>query len=241
MPDTAPSPAPFSVATWNVHGFVGRSGATDVETTAAVLAGLEVDAVGVQEVHAAPFGGPDACVRELERLTGLAVVPGFVRGTGAQAFGNLLLVRGEPRDVRRAELGRLRGEPRGVVSAVLPCGVRVATTHLGLSRPERRVQLAALGRWLAEQGGPAGVVCGDFNEWRPWNLAARFGFPVHVPSLGPTFPARWPVLPLDRIGWWGRLAVEFGGPVRGPATAAASDHLPVAAGFVPQERFERPR
>jgi endonuclease/exonuclease/phosphatase family metal-dependent hydrolase len=79
--------------------------------------------------------------------------------------------------------------------------------------------------------GPA-VVMGDLNEWYLWGRPLRW---LHrrfaAMRTPPTFPARRPLLKLDRI--WGhpataivRLAAH-----RSALTREASDHLPLVADF----------
>lgn len=111
--------------------------------------------------------------------------------------------------------------------------LRCLATHLGLSASERRCQIAAI---LAQLGAAATcsrtplVLMGDFNEWWPRNsrLALLDRHLGAAPALA-SFPARWPLLALDRL-WYGTgLELIEMQVVRTPATRAASDHLPLRA------------
>lgn len=74
------------------------------------------------------------------------------------------------------------------------------------------------------------MLLGDINEWflpgRPlrW-LHARFGY---APALR-TFPARFPILPLDRIWAHPSHTLDHIRVHRTGEAAIASDHLPVIA------------
>jgi len=103
-------------------------------------------------------------------------------------------------------------EERGLLHCVLglpgsSVEVHTICVHLGLLELHRQQQLALLCEILdAEVPADAPlIVAGDFNDWR------RRGHPVlahcglqevflqHHGALARTFPARWPLLPVDRI------------------------------------------
>jgi len=132
-------------------------------------------------------------------------------------------------------------EPRGLLHCVLarPAGqpdLHVMCVHLGLSEAHRRHQLVRLcGAVL--QSVPADaplVVAGDFNDWRsradallaPCGLIEVFRHAQgrHARS----FPARMPLLRLDRIYVRGAVAHR---PLQLPRQpwARLSDHAPLAA------------
>jgi endonuclease/exonuclease/phosphatase family metal-dependent hydrolase len=106
-----------------------------------------------------------------------------------------------------------RNEARGLLHCTMqvpgsPLQLHGVCVHLGLTEAQRRRQLALLGEVLAAEV-PAGaplVVAGDFNDWRERACAtlARVAGLVEVftHALGRpacSFPARWPLLRLDRI------------------------------------------
>ncbi len=133
-------------------------------------------------------------------------------------------------------------EKRGLLHCTLEIpgrsgDVHVICVHLGLSEDHRARQLALLARVVRDEV-PAGeplVVAGDFNDWRQRAhaaLARDVGLTdVFVAARGRaarTFPARWPLLPLDRI--YVRDAVAHV-PVALPRKpwSHLSDHVPLVA------------
>ena len=125
--------------------------------------------------------------------------------------GNALLSRYPIRSHRNHDASSGRGEARGLLHCVLevPGGdLHAICVHLGLRERDRRHQLDLLCR-LIDQEVPADaplVVAGDFNDWRKRaheRLSRCAGLDeVFVAATGQaarTFPARWPILSLDRI------------------------------------------
>jgi endonuclease/exonuclease/phosphatase family metal-dependent hydrolase len=109
--------------------------------------------------------------------------------------------------------------------------LRVLVAHFGLSARERRFQVRRLVELLhSTPKDERVVILGDINEWLP--LASPLAWLHEVLGQTPavrTFPARWPMLALDRV--WARphhslLAVEAH---RSRVAAVASDHLPLRA------------
>ncbi|MDX1648395.1 MAG: endonuclease/exonuclease/phosphatase family protein [Myxococcota bacterium] len=216
------------VATYNVHGFVGRDGARDPKRVAQVLEEIDGDVMALQEVVAEA----DA-VEELARSLGAEAVMGPTLERHAGPFGNVLLSRLPIRSVRRLDLSVSGREPRGAIDCVLQAGttpLRVVATHLGLQARERRVQVRRLATELTRPGPPVLVLLGDMNEWR-----RRLGSLATLRSLlGPStqprsFPAWRPALPLDRIWTRPRALLRRAGVHRSRLARQASDHLPVYA------------
>lgn len=108
--------------------------------------------------------------------------------------------------------------------------LHVIVVHLGLIHASRRRQVAALGRYLAEAVPPQAplVVAGDFNDWseRLHAELAPLGLHTLRDARVPTFPARLPLLALDRIYVRGLRLLALHAPHGGP-WARLSDHLPL--------------
>ncbi len=224
------------VASYNLHKCVGTDGRFDPARSAAVIAELGADLVAVQEADrrfGRRTGLLDTAV--LERETGLALLPASELPDGHGWHGNALLVR--PGTVARLRRLTLPGaEPRGAVVAELdlPAGgrLRVVAAHLGLLRRCRARQAAAILRALAEGEAMPTLLLGDLNEWRP---GARSSLRAFEPLFGPvtpgpaSFPARLPVLALDRILGWPQGLVGGIAVHDSPLARVASDHLPLTA------------
>lgn len=220
------------LATYNIHRAVGTDGRRDPARIARVIAALAADVVGLQEVdwHSAPAGGVSP-YEVLHHLPGYMAVDGASLRDHRGHYGNLLLSRWPVRAVRRHDISVDRREPRGVIDVDLdgPDGaLRVLVTHLGLRRRERRAQVERIAGLLHDDQ-PTALV-GDLNDWLP-------GAPTLRPLTGglrfgpPSFPARLPLLALDRVLVVGgrltaRLHVHCSRPAR-----QASDHLPVVGEF----------
>ncbi len=220
------------VATWNIHMGRGNDGHRDLERVARVIRSLEVDCIGLQEVdnrHAAEADDLSrlAAATEMQAVAG----PTMVRPGGD--YGNALLSRWPVTRVARHDLSVDGREPRGLLHAAVDwrgSSVEVAVTHLGLRPFERRRQVVRLLELLPGDRTRPLLLLGDFNEWLLWGrplrwLHRRFG---RAPAPA-TFPARWPLIRLDRILAAGPLRLLRVRAVGTQLTRAASDHLPVVA------------
>ncbi|MUO81978.1 EEP domain-containing protein [Agrobacterium vitis] len=224
------------VASYNVHKCVGVDGRFDPERIAHVIREIGPDVIALQEADQR-FGERNGLL-DLSRLqgeTGLTRVPvaGLTKSHGWR--GNVLLFReGVVRDVHPFVLPGL--EPRGAVVAEIELNggreLRIIAAHLGLLRWARRQQADFILKLMRERADCPTVLMGDFNEWRvgPGSALTRleplFG---PLPPPVPSFPARLPVLALDRImtnrpGLIADMQVHDS-----PLARLASDHLPLKA------------
>lgn len=223
------------LVTWNVHSCVGADGRHDPARVAAVLASLDADVIGLQEVDwRHPRVDSRTQLETLEVRLGMTSVAGANLRDHRGEFGNALLTRLEVGEVRRIPLGEDGREPRGAIDACLrgPFGaLRALVTHLGLRRGERLRQAERLrAAVLSEDDGPT-VLLGDLNEWRPRRLAPALLVPDPFPAvaLGRTYPSRMPLFALDRI-LIRPAPEELAFRVHDtPGARAAADHLPLVA------------
>jgi endonuclease/exonuclease/phosphatase family metal-dependent hydrolase len=230
-----------AVATYNVHRCIGRDGRQDPERIARVIRETDASIVGLQEVESFQEGERQHHqLTQLVRATGLIAVAGPAMYRPQAHFGNSLLTRERLLRVQRHDLSVPGREPRGAVEADLEvegCRIRTIVTHLGLRAAERCVQTRRLLDIVASQPGVPTIVLGDFNEWlfcgSPLSWLRR--------ELGKSrgrrsFPARFPVLALDRVWVTAHGRVLTTRAHRGPLARLASDHLPVTAAveFSPQ-------
>lgn len=231
----------LTLASYNVHKGVGGDMRRDPGRILAVLRELDADVVALQEVDMR--FGERAGVLDLDRLegeTGLRPVP-LDRRLGVRAagwHGNLLLVR--EAEVEGAEPVNLPGfEPRGAIVADLRIAghpVRVIAAHLGLLRRSRLLQAQRLADEIGGQDDRPTVLMGDCNEWRRGAdcglMPLRRGLKAvrrSADAAVPSFPARYPVLALDRIIACHRAELSAVVPHATPLARLASDHLPITA------------
>lgn len=223
--------------TWNLHSCVGRDRRCDPWRVARVLAALEPDVVGLQEVDWRR--GPETGQHQFEVIAealGLTAIAGPNLRDHRGSYGNGLLTRFPAELVRRLPLSFGTREPRGAIDALLrheDGSLRVVVTHLGLRRGERREQLAVLRDTLATEQPrhDATVLLGDLNEWVPPAVADHLLVPEPFPTLltGRTYPSRFPLFALDRLLAHPEPRVHSWSVVRTPEARIASDHLPLVA------------
>jgi endonuclease/exonuclease/phosphatase family metal-dependent hydrolase len=130
-------------------------------------------------------------------------------------------------------------ERRGLLHSVLQvpghAEFHAICVHLGLREAHRAQQLELLCDLLDSlpEGAPV-VVAGDFNDWRlratrtlDRCAGLHEAFAVAHGQVAKTFPARWPMLRLDRI--YVRNATTRGATILGTKPwTHLSDHLPLA-------------
>lgn len=132
---------------------------------------------------------------------------------GNALLSKLPIVHHENRDVSVS-----RDEKRGLLHCVLQAPasetggnespIHTICVHLGLREEHRRQQLDLLCTMIEDEipkGAPL-IVAGDFNDWRVRGhgilgrcAGLREVFREAYGRYARTFPARWPMLPLDRI------------------------------------------
>lgn len=222
----------LTFASYNIHKGVGADGRRDPVRILDVIDELEADIVALQEVDIR-FGNRQSVLdkRDIEeRGWQIAAVPTKPASMGWH--GNALLLREDIVHAATVAERLPQLEPRGAVRVTLEVGgkeIVVTGMHLDLTGLARKRQFAHLCQASRASGLPA-VMMGDCNEWmRPFGgdrgLAAHWEMVVP----GKSFPARRPMLPLDRIvhtPHWECL--DFGVHTSSQARHA-SDHLPVRA------------
>lgn len=222
-------------ASYNIHKAVGRDRRFDPDRIIAVLKEIDADVVALQEAD--QRFGARAGLLELETLmreTGLTPVKVHESGPRHGWHGNVVLIRrGGATATTQIVLPGL--EPRGalIVDLDLPCGcVRVVAAHLGLLRRSRSRQIEKL-MTAAHDGDERPIVLmGDFNEWRVGRRSSLQGLAPHfgpVQASVPSFPARFPVLALDRIVTYPPELIATVSVHDTPLARVASDHLPIKA------------
>ncbi len=241
---------PISVVTYNIHkGFSQFNRRMMMHELRQQLRALSPDIVFLQEVqgrnrrHAKRIDDwPQKPQHSFlaEDVWQSAYGHNVVNGLGH--YGNAILSRFPIADVFNQDVTHLRFERRGLLHCTVElssCAVPVhcVCVHLSLFARSRRRQMDALSVYLediAEADSPL-IVAGDFNDWRNEAdrlLAERLGlcevFAGSDGEPGRSFPARLPLLRLDRIyvrGLSVRSAqVHVGGP-----WSKISDHAALSA------------
>jgi len=203
------------------------------------------DLVFLQEVEGATSRACAVTVGAQYEFLADAIWPGHAYGRNVvaegQDHGNALLSRLPVLRSQNHDVSVPGAEPRGLLHCVLagPGGapeLHVMCVHLGLSEAHRRHQLARLCQTVQRVVPPDAplVIAGDFNDWRlraDALLAACELHEVFRRALGQharSFPARWPLLRLDRIYVRGVVGARPLAMPRRP-WSRLSDHAPLAA------------
>src|SRR4051794_33714258 len=234
------------VATYNVHGCVGMDRQRSEARIAEVIAEMQVDVVGLQELDFSRkrSAGIDQAGAIAEQLGWHRYFHAAMEQSDGHC-GHAILSR-HPLALRRAEC--LPGpapffcrEQRAAVAIDVQTdlgAVYLINTHLGLGRRERRLQAEALASadWLAGSDGAPVVLLGDFNTvpgsptHRLLSRELRDVRQLVRPARAlRTYPTRFPVLAVDHI--FVNTALE---PVtalvhRTALSRVASDHFPLVS------------
>jgi len=221
----------IKIASYNIHGGLGCDGHIVPKRIARVIAEMGADIVALQEVEARASGFD--MLGYLSNETGMEGIAGptLLKDTGD--YGNGVLTRYRPLQVRRLDLSIDRHEPRGALDVEFDCGgwpLRVLATHFGLFPDERRRQTRMILRELESQRPMATALMGDLNEWWLWGRPLRWLHAHFRQTPAPaTFPSRFPCFALDRIWIKPRRLLRRLAAHRTPLSRIASDHLPVTA------------
>ncbi len=247
---------PLRVATYNVHGCVGTDGRRSESRIAEVIANLEADIVGLQELDLgrSRSAGVDQAGVIAGQLGWHHHFQAAMR-SGAEHYGHAILSR-YPLALRRAVC--LPGiapffcrEERAALAMDVATDagiVHVINTHLGLGRRERRLQaeLLSSAEWIeSSRGGAPLILLGDFNSLPgsfPHRVLSRRLRDVRrlVRPARPwrTFPTRFPLLAVDHIFVNAALQPLSVAVPRTPLSRIASDHFPLLTELIPAEPEE---
>jgi endonuclease/exonuclease/phosphatase family metal-dependent hydrolase len=226
--------AAVRIMTWNIHGALGRNPRFDLARVVAFIQAHAPDIVALQEVDSRRPGiGPEP-FGFLQSALGHFGIGAKTIVTKDGDYGQILLSRWPVTRAEIHDISHPEREPRRVIDADVPTAagpLRVIATHLGLSLRERRSQAKRLAGIIGRVDTST-VVLGDFNDWF-WVGSVRAVIARVCPGRTAfrTFPARCPLLRLDRI--YCRPASLLGTAFTDPAARHISDHLPVIADVHP--------
>jgi len=222
---------PLRVMTYNIHSCVGSDRRYDPERILAILREVDADIIALQEVGGFMHGELEQA-HFFERKLDMRAVIGHNRYRSNISFGNVLLVRKdiEIEDMSLIDLSVVPFERRGAIDCVLQTrigSIRTIATHLGLLVRERRKQIEIIANRLLERPQPTTLILGDFNIFGPERRRLRrIGAPQVLPKLY-SFPARRPLMSLDRIWSIPNDSLVRLDRYRTPLSRVASDHLPL--------------
>jgi len=219
------------VASYNVHRGIGRDRRRDTTRILGVLQEIDADVYALQEVEAHDDGGD--MLAWLGSELGCHAIANTTLQRHDGRYGNGLLSRCPAHAIDLVDLSWRRRETRGAIAADIECDgqrVRVVATHLGLRPAERREQVERLLRLFSWKDEEPAVLMGDLNEWFLWGRPLRHLHRHFAQTRAiATFPARRPVLALDRL-WTHPGSILKGLSAHSSELAReASDHLPLVA------------
>jgi len=243
---SAPNPGLLRVMTVNVHkGFSFLNRRFVLRELRDAVREIGADLVFLQEIHGKRHNAGGLDVPHYEFLAD-EIWPAFAYGRNAVYtngdHGNALLSKYPIVRWQNVDVSTARQEKRGLLHCALQLPgragiVHAICVHLGLKQSHRAHQLRQLCD-LVQERVPAAeplLVAGDFNDWRGKAHAvllqcAGLG-EVFVEANGHaarTFPARFPLLALDRIYV---RSVRDHAPLALPVHpwSSLSDHAPIAA------------
>ncbi|MCU1729744.1 endonuclease/exonuclease/phosphatase family protein [Pseudomonas sp. 7P_10.2_Bac1] len=152
--------------------------------------------------------------------------------------GNAVLSKYPIKSYRNLDVSITGPERRGLLHCVLQVPgheqVHAICVHLSLLESHRQLQIVLLNQLLKSlpSADPV-IIAGDFNDWKLQGNAALSQrndlhevFERHHGKLAKTYPARWPLLRLDRI--YLRNAISRNPIIlTGKPWSHLSDHLPL--------------
>ncbi|MEO5717806.1 MAG: endonuclease/exonuclease/phosphatase family protein [Chthoniobacterales bacterium] len=235
------------VATYNVHGCVGTDRQRSETRIAEVIAALEVDIVGLQELDLSRerSAGIDQAGAIAEQLGWHRHFHAAMR-RGDEHYGHAILSR-HPLKLRQAVC--LPGvapffcrEERAAIGMDVATDsgvVHVINTHLGLGRHERQLQAELLtsADWIdRSKGGAPLILLGDFNSLPGSRPHRTFSYRlrdvrqlVRPARAWRTFPTAFPVFAVDHIFVNAALHPLHVAVHRTSLSRVASDHYPLVA------------
>lgn len=223
----------FRVATYNVHSCIGTDRRFAPERVADAIKEMDADVLALQELgwHHRGRRNFDQFAF-LEEATGYHVIQGPTKFHARAHYGNAILTRAPAQTYRVVDLSWPFHIPRGCILAEITLQGRpltIVNVHLGLSPWDRRRQVRVLKNEMAHHPGAA-VLMGDLNTWKP-NAQLLASLHALFPTVTrvKTFHARAPRAALDRIFLSPELGLIHAEAWRTPASAQASDHLPLIA------------
>lgn len=230
----------LKILSYNVHSCIGTDRRLDPARVAEVIAALEPDIIGLQEldVGRSRTGGIDQA-HAIASLLQMQFHFHAALNVAEERYGDAILTALPARMVKGAGLPS-HGEQRGAVWVEIDVAehkLQVFNTHLGLLGGDRMRQIGEiLGPvWMGApdyQGKPK-ILIGDFNATpvtATYKAVARQMADAPLVSgerPKPTFPSRLPLLRIDHVFVSSEVTPIATQVVSTPLSRRASDHLPL--------------
>lgn len=249
------NPAALSLVTFNLHkGMSPLNRRHHLSEMALALQKLQPDLLFLQEVQGRNIR-PGRAMAHLGQHDYLADAMALHASYGLNAsydhghHGNAVLSRFDICKINNHDISVNRLEKRGILHVEIlppawPQSLHCLCVHLNLLAHDRRQQYRILREYISQvipQQAPL-VLAGDFNDWRKEassHLCEDVGLTEVFSQLhgryAPTFPARMPLLCLDRVYVRG-LEIAAAEVCRGWPWSHLSDHLPLRTSLLPQAR-----
>lgn len=230
----------LKILSYNVHSCVGTDRKLDPARIADVIAELQPDIIGLQELDVGRrrSGGIDQA-HAIASLLKMDFHFHPALRVEEEHYGDAILTA-LPTRLIKAEALPSYGEPRGALWVEIDVAGRplqVFNTHLGLLRRERLRQSAILAgpEWIghSQATGRPRLLIGDFNSipsspaYRTLAATMRDIRQDTGKLAGRTFPSRFPLLRLDHVFVADGPRIVSAQAISTPATRLASDHLPL--------------
>ena len=222
------------IMTWNIHGGRGPDRSCDLDRVVDRVRAHAPDIIAIQEIDSRHIPGPGCAFDFLAAALGPHSTEARLITAPDGDYGHALVSRWPFLEAARHDISVDGREPRAAIEVCVdtPCGpLHVVAAHLGLSFRERRHQAAIL-RKLAQSGPERSVLVGDFNDLiRHGSVQRALAEAMPGRTHHKTFPARLPLLALDRI--YCRPSGLLLRSWTDPQARDASDHLPIIAELNP--------
>lgn len=235
-----PPAARLRFASWNVRHFLGMDRRIMPGRIVAMLGSLDADVIAVQELDVGqPRSGRIDQPTFIAEALGMQLVFCKTVDYRGGEYGHALFTRLTTRETTIVPLPRLgASEPRAMIEVMLSVGsspLRVFSTHLSLSAPERAAQARTIATRLAGWRG-ATAFLGDLNAG-PGQIGYQeladgvLRDPMRRLELRRrcTWPAPWPFRALDHVLLSPALHTRDVHVVDRGVARFASDHCPVVA------------
>lgn len=226
----------IKIASYNIHKCVGIDKKFNPSRIADVIKEINPDIISLQETDKR-FGNRQGLLdlNYIYKSTGLKPTPLFSTKPQSHGWhGNLLLFRHfKLTHLRQITLPKV--EPRGAILAQFEINNKallIVSAHLGLLKHTRNLQLKHILKLLEKYSAIPTILMGDFNEWRKGSQSSlrclEKKFIISDQAIA-TFPAPFPILPLDRIFYNPPHLISNIEPHDSLLARKASDHLPLKA------------